>query len=153
LKVEGKYEFKAPREQVYALLTNPQALQACMPGIKRFEAVSDDEFEVTLEAGVASIKGTYTGKARMADQDPPNSLKLVVEGSGSAGWVRGEGKLSLTESGPNTTVAVDGDATVGGLVASVGQRLIGGVAKKMVAQFFECMQSQLATTQATTAGS
>jgi uncharacterized protein len=146
VKIEGKYEFKAPREQVYAVLISPQALQACIPGCKRFEAVGTDQYEVTMEVGVASIKGTYNGKARLADQDPPNRLKLIVEGSGSAGWVRGEGTLLLEDRGTTTGVAVEGDATVGGLVASVGQRLIGGVAKKMVAQFFDCMQEQLAVT-------
>jgi uncharacterized protein len=143
MKVEGKYQFKAPREQVYATLTDPKRLQTCIPGCHRFEKVGEDQYEVTLEAGVASIKGTYTGTARMAEQDPPNRFKLIVEGKGSAGWVRGEGALSLEDNGNGTTVTVDGDANVGGLIASVGQRLIGGVAKKMVAQFFDCMESQV----------
>ena len=143
MKVEGKYQFKAPREQVYTVLTSPEQLQACIPGCERFEQVGENQYEVTLEVGVASIKGSYTGTARMAEQDPPNRFKLIVEGKGSAGWVRGEGALALEDNGNGTTVTVDGDANVGGLIASVGQRLIGGVAKKMVGQFFDCMEARV----------
>jgi len=33
---------------------------------------------------------------------------------------------------------------VGGVMAGVGQRLFEGVAKQLMGQFFQCMQSQLA---------
>jgi carbon monoxide dehydrogenase subunit G len=143
LKVEGQYRFAASRPQVWELLIDPQALKSCMPGVQRFEEVGPDEYEVTLEVGIAAVKGTYKGKARMADKEPPQRYKLVVEGSGGPGFVKGEGILTLTEDGNETLVAVEGDAQVGGLIASVGQRLIGGVSKQMMGQFFKCMQGQL----------
>ena len=82
----------------------------------------------------------------MREKNPPLSYKLIVEGSGGAGFVRGEGMLSLEQSEDDqTAVLVSGDAQVGGLIAGVGQRLLEGVAKQMMGQFFRCLQSQLAT--------
>jgi carbon monoxide dehydrogenase subunit G len=99
-----------------------------------------------LEIGVGPIKGAFGGKILMREKNPPFSYKLIVEGSGSAGFVRGEGTLTLGESeGDKTAVLVSGDAQVGGLIAGVGQRLLEGVAKQMMGQFFRCLQSQLAT--------
>jgi len=114
-----------------------------MPGCKKFEPTGQDEFAVTLEMGVAGIKGTYNGKARIADKVEGESYKLIVEGSGTPGFVRGEGVLTLEPEDIGTVVVYTGDANAGGLIANVGQRMLGGVAKMVVGQFFDCMRSQL----------
>ena len=144
MKIDAKHTFPAPRQAVWDLLLDPEALKASMPGCKRFETVGPDEFEVTLEMGVAGIKGTYTGKAKIIDRNEPTSYKLVVEGSGTPGFVRGEGLLTLEDAGESTIVTVAGDASAGGLIANVGQRMLGGVAKMIVGQFFDSMRAQLA---------
>ena len=147
MKIEGRYEMPSPRQQVWELLLSPDALQHCMPGCKRFEPFGPDQYEVTLEMGVAGIKGTYTGKARIVDQEAPRRYKLIVEGSGAPGAVRGEGVLTLEEDGERTIILVEGDASASGLIANVGQRMLGGVAKMVVGQFFDCMRGQLAEQQ------
>lgn len=144
MKIEGRYIFQGSLQQVWDLLTDPKALQECTPGCKKLDEIGADEFGATMEVGVGPIKGTFQGKILMAEKDPPRSYKLVIEGSGAAGFVRGEGVLALAEEESNqTAVHVSGDAQVGGLVAGVGQRLIEGVTKQMMGQFFRCMQGQL----------
>jgi len=146
MKIEGRYEFSAPRDQVWAMLVNPESLRHCLPGCKRFEEIAPDQYAVTLEIGVAAVKGTYQGKAQLAEKEAPLHYKLIVEGTGGPGAVRGEGILTLQEQGTATVVAVEGDAQVSGLIASVGQRMIGGVARMMMGQFFECLKGQLPPT-------
>jgi carbon monoxide dehydrogenase subunit G len=144
MKIEGRYSFPGSCQQVWDLLTSPEELQHCTPGCKKLDPVADDEFKATMEIGVGPIKGTFSGKIQMKEKDPPRSYKLIVEGSGAAGFVRGEGALSLQEETDNNTVViVKGDAQVGGLVAGVGQRLLEGVAKQFMGQFFRCMQTRL----------
>ncbi|MEA2641760.1 MAG: uncharacterized protein QOF51_3154 [Chloroflexota bacterium] len=143
MKIEGRYEFAAPRQQVWEMLISPEALRSCLPGCKRFDETAPDQYAVTMEIGVAAIKGTYQGKAQLAEKDPPYRYKLIVEGAGGPGRVRGEGVLTLEEQGDGTVVTVDGDAQISGLIASVGQRMIGGVARMMMGQFFECLKAQL----------
>src|SRR5499433_2453308 len=146
MKIEGRFVFPASTQAVWDLLTDPQSLQAFTPGCKRLTEIGVDEFEATLESGVGPIKGAFGGKILMCEKNPPFSYMLIVDGSGAAGFVRGDGKLTLEQSEPDkTAVLVSGDAQVGGLIAGVGQRLIEGVAKQMMAQFFRCLQSQLAT--------
>jgi carbon monoxide dehydrogenase subunit G len=143
VKLEGRYTFDAPPERVWALLLSPEALKSCVPGCERLDLVGEDSYDATLKVGVASIRGTYNGKVRITDRDEPNSYTLQVEGSGGSGFVRGEAKISLRPEGEATLVAVDADGQVGGTVAGVGQRMLGGVAKMLMNQFFECMRSQL----------
>lgn len=146
MKIDGRFVFPSSIRPVWDLLTDPQSLQACTPGCRKLTEIGNDEFEATLEIGLGPIKGTFSGKILLQEKNPPFGYNLIVEGSGVAGFVRGEGKLALAESEDNkTTVLVSGDAQVGGLIAGVGQRLIEGVAKQMMGQFFRCLQSQLET--------
>jgi hypothetical protein len=73
----------------------------------------------------------------LAEKKPPASLVVRVDGKGAAGFMKGEGRLELTEKQGETEVKYAGEAQVGGLIASVGQRMIEAAARKIVEQFFE----------------
>ncbi len=144
MKIEGRFMFPASSQEVWDLLTDPQSLQHCTPGCKQLNEIATDEFAATMEVGIGPIKGIFSGKISMKEKVPPRSYKLIVEGSGAAGFVRGEGALTLQdEAGDQTAVHVYGDGQVGGVMAGVGQRLFEGVAKQLMGQFFQCMQNRL----------
>jgi carbon monoxide dehydrogenase subunit G len=88
-----------------------------------------------------------------AREKSPAQLQTRRGGVRAGGFVRGDGKLTLEPSEDNkTAVLVSGDAQVGGLIAGVGQRLLDGVAKQMMGQFFRSLQSQLGTRLAKSGG-
>lgn len=143
MKVEGSYAFDAPRERVWSVLLDPEALKSCIPGCETLNLIGEDQWEATMKVGVAAIRGTYKGKVRITDKEELNRYKLLVEGSGGPGFVRGEALVELVEQGGATQVNVHGDGQVGGTVAGVGQRMLGGVAKMLMGQFFECLKKRL----------
>lgn len=143
MKVEGGFTFKADRSRVWAVMLDPEALKGCIPGCESLEPTGQDEYKATLKVGVAGIRGTYTGKVKISDVNEPESYRLTVEGQGSAGFVRGTGLLNLAPNGDSTDVKVDGDAHVGGTIANVGQRLLGGAMKMMMGQFFNCLDKRI----------
>ena len=140
MKVTGKYTLKASPQQVWDTVTNPEKIKGCLPGCDRMEQTSENEYTATLSVGVGAVKGTYEAKITMVDLVPHSSYKMLVEGNGSAGFVRGEGdvKLDAQENG-GTVILVEGDAQVGGTVALVGQRLMSTVSKQMMDRFFRCI--------------
>ena len=80
----------------------------------------------------------------MTDRVELVSYTMVVEGRGAGGGVKGEGFLSFEDAGDGgTLVSVVGDARVTGIVARVGQRLMGNASKMLMNQFFECLQSKV----------
>ena len=85
------------------------------------------------------MKGTFEGKVRLSDKNPPNSYKMAVEGAGGPGFIRGETIITLTDIDKGTKVSYTADLQVGGLIASVGQRMLGGVSKMMADKFFNSM--------------
>jgi carbon monoxide dehydrogenase subunit G len=143
MKLEGSYDVPAPRPKVWEAFLDPEKLRQAIPGCEKLEALGNDEYKATLKIGVGGVKGTFEGKVRLSDQKPPESYKMAVEGSGGPGFVRGETLITLAENAAGTRVAYTADLQVGGLIASVGQRMLGGVSKMMADKFFTKMADLL----------
>jgi carbon monoxide dehydrogenase subunit G len=97
---------------------------------------------------VAAIKGTFEGKVKLSNLEPPQRYRMAVEGSGGPGFVRGDAGMQLSDIEGGTRVSYDADVQVGGLIASVGQRMLGGVTKMMLDQFFSRMTDLLTSKKA-----
>jgi carbon monoxide dehydrogenase subunit G len=144
MKLEGSYDIPAPRDRVWAAFLDPEQLRQAIPGCEKLEALGNDEYKATMKVGVAAVKGTFEGKVRLSDKKPPESYKLAVEGSGAPGFIRGETVITLSDGpGGGTRVSFTADVQVGGLIAGVGQRMLGGVSKMMADQFFNRMSQLL----------
>jgi hypothetical protein len=144
MKIEGSHEIPAPRERVWAAFLDPDTLAQALPNCERLEAIGEGEYRAVMKIGVGPIKGTFEGKVRLSDLEPPRRYRMAVEGSGPPGFVRGEAAMELSEVEGGTRVRYDADVQVGGLVASVGQRMLGGASRMMLDQFFGRMTELLA---------
>jgi carbon monoxide dehydrogenase subunit G len=145
MKLEGSYEVKAPREKVWSAFLDPETLRKAIPGCEKLEMIGPDEYKATLKIGVAAVKGTFEGKVRLSDKKPSDSYRLAAEGSGGPGFVRADTLISLSDIEGGTRVSYSADVQVGGLIAGVGQRMLGGVSKMMADQFFNKMSDLLTT--------
>jgi carbon monoxide dehydrogenase subunit G len=105
--------------------------------------VAPDQYEAVMKVGVASVKGTYKGKVTIKDKRPPSHYVLSGEGQGAPGFMRGDLIIDLEEQDGKTLLKYSTDAQVGGLIAAIGQRMLNGVAKMMVEQFFKKVESFL----------
>jgi carbon monoxide dehydrogenase subunit G len=143
MKLEGAYDVPAPRQKVYEAFLDPKQLKKAIPGCEKLEAVGEDEYKATMKVGVAAVKGTFEGKVKLFDKKPTESNRMSVEGSGGPGFVRGETAITLSDTAAGTRVSYSADVQVGGLIAGVGQRMLGGVSKMMADQFFNKMSAQL----------
>jgi carbon monoxide dehydrogenase subunit G len=144
MRITGRYTFGAPIESVWALLMDVGALRECVPGCEALEPLGGDRYRASLTVGVASITGSYEGVVQLADLEPPSSYRLIVEGSGRPGFVKGETRVTLRADDSATLVEVEADVQVGGAIARVGQRLLGSVSKMMMDRFFACLQRKAA---------
>lgn len=155
MKLDGTNTLPAPVEAVWSTINDPDALRRCTPGLKELKATGPDQYQATLSIGIAAVKGTYAGTLTITDKQPPKHYKIVLEGSGGAGFMRGEGIIDLEAQGNATLLRWAGDIQVGGLIAGVGQRMLSGVGKMLIGQFFKCLEQQFgpaAPSQGTSSG-
>jgi len=143
MDIFSSYTFNAPPDRVWDLLMDPVAISSCIPGCNKFEPDGEDRYKVTLTVGLAAITGTYDGTVVLEEKALHTSYRLVVEGQGRAGFVKGSSVIALRQVGESTAVDVSGAVHTGGPIARVGQRLIGSVAKMMMDRFFACLQAKL----------
>lgn len=144
MKIHGTHSIQASRDRIFAALIDPQILQRCIPGCQSLERTADDTYVATMKAGVGAIKGTFKGTVRLEHLRPPTHYQMIVEGKGGPGFVKGNGEFELTENDGATAIAYTGEMQVGGVIASVGQRMIEAAAKMLAGKFFGELEKQIA---------
>ncbi|MGH3331859.1 MAG: SRPBCC family protein [Nocardioidaceae bacterium] len=137
MKVSGTSRLSADRDAVWRALTDPSVLVRTIPGCQQLEALGGDAYKMTIAAGVGSIKGVYDGHVRLTDQEHPGSFRMHAQGAGAPGTIGAEVLVTLMDHADGgTELTYDADATVGGMIGGVGQRMLTGVSKKMATEFF-----------------
>ena len=144
VKIEGTYAIAAPRDVVWQHLMNPDVLARSLPGCERLVPNSDGSYHAELKISMGAVKGSYQGRVEILDPVPPERYRMKVQGQGTNGFVKGEGTLTLSDDGAAATkISYSGDAQVGGVIASVGQRLIHAAAHQIADHFFQELVKQI----------
>ena len=137
MKISGTHVLAVPQERAYQLLQDPEVLARCMPGCEALVRIGENEYQMKMKMALASFSGLFDGTVKIVEAEPSSSFRLIVEGKGKIGFMKGDGRLNLTPEGAGTQVAYEGDVQVGGTLAAVGQRLIDTTAKMMIKRFFD----------------
>jgi carbon monoxide dehydrogenase subunit G len=137
VKFNATYSVPAQREKVFALLTDPAVLQRCIAGCEKMERTAQDHYNAHLKIGVAGLKGSYVGQVQLQDKRAPESYKLLMDGKGGPGFVKGSGHIQLTDKGPQTDIRCDAEVQVSGMIAVIGSRLVEAMGKKTMDDFFK----------------
>jgi uncharacterized protein len=137
VKISGSYFLPLPPAEAYKKLQDPEVLAGAMPGCESLEKIGDNEYRMKMKMALASLSGNFDGKVQITDSVPPESFKLMVEGTGKVGFMKGEGLLKFTPKDQGTEVSYEGDVQIGGTIAAVGNRLIDATAKMMIKRFFD----------------
>jgi carbon monoxide dehydrogenase subunit G len=139
MDLAGEYTFDAPPEAVWDAIMDPEVLRNILPGCESLERVSDNEYNGTLNVRVGPVQGTFTGKVVLSDLQKPERFHLDIDGQGAAGFVRGGGDARLELRDGKTVLVYEGQADVGGRIASVGQRLLDTSARSLTRQSLESL--------------
>lgn len=156
MKIEGTYKISAPRGRVFGALIDHSVLQKCIPGCEQMVKTGENQFSARLTAGVGPIKGVFSATVTLEDITAPDHYKLKLEGKGQPGFVKGSGELNLKEDEGGTSIEYAGDINVGGMLASVGQRMIQATANMLAGRFFsslECEAKAYSQASSSSAGS
>lgn len=144
MKISGTNTIPFPVAKVWEALLDPEVLVRTIPGCERLETTGDHAYDMTVTAGVASIRGTYTGTCALSDLEPHSSLVMRLQGAGAPGTVDATVNVRFEEAGDGTEVAWDADAIVGGMVGGVGQRMLASVSRRMAGELFDNVGRELA---------
>ena len=143
MDIKGDKLVKSPPDKVWAALNDHEVLARSTPGCQLLEPKGDSTYKVIVELGVAAVRGKYEGEVRIFDVVPDSSYKISIDGTGVLGFMKAEGTISLEPEGAGTRVRYVMEAQIGGNLAGVGQRVVGGVAKMLAGKFFSALEKEL----------
>lgn len=144
MRITGTATLEADPQRVWQAFHDPAVLARCLPGCERLDELAPDRYAMTVTAGVAAIKGTYEGTVSLGDPHPPESFTMNASGAGAPGTVDADVVVRLTPTASGgTEVVYEADASVGGAIGGVGQRMLSGVTRKMAGQLFSAVDREL----------
>jgi carbon monoxide dehydrogenase subunit G len=142
VKLAGDYAFEAPLDVVWQALFDPEVLARTLPGCERLDREGDG-FVGELNVKMGPVQGKFQGKVDISNVVAREGYTMVIDGRGPAGFVKAKAVIQLTAEGEATRLGYDSDVTVGGRIASVGQRLIDASSKAILKQSLEGLHAQV----------
>lgn len=144
MDLSGEYRIPAGRLMVWEALNDPEVLKPCIEGCEHLERVSPTEFKATVKVKVGPVQARFIGTVTLTDLTAPAAYTIVGQGQGGvAGFVKGTARVTLIENGTETVLRYEAKAEVGGKLASVGNRLLQGVATRTADGFFARFATRL----------
>jgi carbon monoxide dehydrogenase subunit G len=147
MHLEGTITINAPREAVWAFLTDPYQVSQCAPGVEKVEVLEGGRaFRGSAAIGFGSVKARFVGDAEFLELDAPRRAKIKAHGNaaGSAADVVSEMALEPAADGA-TDLRWTADVTIVGQLASLAARLMGSISQKLVGTFFDCVRKKIET--------
>ena len=149
MQLAGKHVLHAVPPKVWATLMDKDTLARVMPGISRLEETGDHTYKSTLDIKLGPVSGSFTGDLQLNDLQEPNAFTLKAQQNSKIGNANAAIKINLTPVGTeDTEIAFDGDVKLSGMLASLGQRVMGGVSNTLTKQFFSNLEKELSNTPA-----
>ena len=150
MQLAGKYLLHAAPPKVWATLMNKDTLAHIVPGISRLEQTGDHTFKSMLDIKLGPVSSSFTGHLQLDDLQEPNAFTLKAQQNSKIGNANAAIKISLAAAGASDTeIVFDGDVKLSGMLASLGQRVMGGVSNTLTKQFFSNLEKELEKTPAT----
>jgi carbon monoxide dehydrogenase subunit G len=149
LRFEHAFVVKAPREAVWAYLTDPYRVAPALPGAAITEKTDERTYAGTITVRVGPVSARYRGTVRFLKLDPPaGTAEIAASGQDVTGRGGADMRMSsrLVEKAPGETeVSVISEVSVTGILAQFGRGLMQDVSDQMLKKFTEAMREELET--------
>jgi uncharacterized protein len=147
MKIENSFEVSAPPERAWELLMDVPRVIPCMPGTQLEQTVDDSNWKakMTVKLGPMSFIFATDVKREEADEEAYRA-RLSARARELRG--RGGGKATIESTlvplAGGTRVDTVTDLSLSGALAQYGRGMVADVASRLVSQFAECLQNELA---------
>ncbi|CAN7576522.1 CoxG family protein [Acidovorax sp. LjRoot117] len=150
MEMQASRTLAVSQQQAWDALNDPEVLKLCIPGCEKVEPTAEHQYSVAMALKIGPVSAKFAGKITLSDIVPPESYTIAFDGSGGvAGFGKGSAQVRLVPL-PADAAGQDScelhytvQATVGGKIAQLGQRLIDGAAKSMAEDFFKRFDNKM----------
>lgn len=138
MEMQGSRQLAITQQQAWNALNDPAVLKTCIPGCDKVDATAENQYAIGMALKIGPVSAKFAGKITLSEIVAPASYTISFDGQGGvAGFGKGTAKVQLTPNAQGCELSYSVQASVGGKVAQLGQRLIDGAAKSMAEDFFK----------------
>ena len=144
--IEDEFEVDAPVDRVWNVLKDVPRVVGCIPGATITEIVDERTYRAKVGVKVGPVNVGYNATIvvdRLDDANHHAQFSINGDEIRGRGGVRASMASDVVAAGGGSRVTLRADAQISGVIATVGGRLIEGVAKKQIATFAENLSKLL----------
>ncbi len=144
--IEGTFTVKAPIQDLWDTLMEPETLRECVPGAEKIELIDANTYDCVVKQKVGPIKVRFKFKNKLVNIQPPTHVEMEGEGEdiGKAGRFTQRTRIDLIEKeGGEVEIAYSCNANIVGKLAIFGDRIMRAKAKTVEAEFREALSQKL----------
>ena len=138
MTIDDGFDVDAPIDRVWPVLRDIPRVATCIPRAEITEVVDERTYRAKASIKVGPVEVSYRAVITVEEiDDAGHTARFTVKGDETRGrgGVTASIESKATEQNGTTHVAIHTDAQISGIVATVGGRLIEGVAQKTIAAF------------------
>jgi carbon monoxide dehydrogenase subunit G len=144
MQLSGNQILQASPSAIWEMLLDPDILARVVPGVSSLEKISDNTFRSILQVKIGPVSGSFSGNLQLEDLAEPISFTLKAQQNSKIGNASAVVRIQLDAvDNMHTAIVFDGDVKISGMLASMGQRVLGGVANTLTKQFFTNLEREI----------
>jgi carbon monoxide dehydrogenase subunit G len=147
MKVQEEFVVQEDSGTLWEFFEQVDRVARCVPGVEEVTVVDADNSRVRVTQAVGPMTATFDMKMRITARDPGRSMEFTAIGRsvrGAAGNVRATNTVFLEDGEDGSTrVLLEGDVALGGMLGSVGQKVVAKQASKVTRSFAQALQQEL----------
>lgn len=147
MKVQEQFIVAGPASTVWEFFEQVDRVARCVPGVEDVTVVDDENSRVRVTQAVGPMSATFDMKMRITAREPGRSMEFTGIGRsvrGAAGNVRSTNRVELEEAeNGSTRVLLESDVALGGMLGSVGQKVVAKQASVVTKSFAQALAQEL----------
>jgi carbon monoxide dehydrogenase subunit G len=144
LEYKGREEIPAPKERVWAFVTDPASIVSCMPDVISSNVVDGSAFDAVVQVAVGPVRGKFKFHVTLEPDPGGARMGMKIAGGGFGSVVDLLAGADVIANGDAaTTLDWQGKATMRGPVATVGGRVLDAQANRIISTTFANVKTRL----------
>ena len=144
LEYQGREDIPAPKDRVWAFITDPASIVSCMPDVISSSIVDERTFDATVRVAVGPVRGKFAFHVTLEPGADGAHMGMKIGGGGFGSVVDLLAEAEVIAAGDAaTTLDWHGKATMRGPVATVGGRVLDAQANRIISTTFANVKTRL----------
>jgi carbon monoxide dehydrogenase subunit G len=146
MKVVESFVVSEPRDRLWEFFEKLDQVARCVPGVDSVEQIDADNSKIQLTQAVGPMRATFDMKMRITERKPQERLRFTATGravKGAAGNVRSVSTVNLRAFDGGTRVDLEADVALGGVLGSVGHKVVEKQAAQVTRTFSQSLERAL----------